>query len=234
MDRIFIIVLLLGMAICVGCRTDANESIGDCRLPEMLGGIEKEFLIYQKEGCSTMEIEFDEIILSNDEAVFTGRFVGPPDRRFKIDPNGFVRSLACTVLSNELIDGPFRIVAESEFHVTSPLPEDMVYGATRLFGGGVNPIKFTCSYKGFPSNSVKKSSKSQMNLLNRLPNETTVKYLIKSITAVRFNDCDYGYPYEDFSWINIKGTGECKLRVVSGASEGWRARRESWQMGARD
>lgn len=154
MDRIFIIVLLLGMAICVGCRTDANESIGDCRLPEMLGGIEKEFLIYQKEGCSTMEIEFDEIILSNDEAVFTGRFVGP-------------------------------------------------------------------------SNSVKKSNKSQMNLLNRLPNETTIKYLIKSITAVRFNDCDYGYPYEDFSWINIKGTGECKLRVVSGAGEGWRARHES-------
>ena len=73
-----------------------------------------------------------------------------------------------------------------------------------------------------------------MNLLNRLPNETTVKYFIKSITAVRFNDCDYGYPYEDFSWINIKGTGECKLRVVSGASEGWRARRESRRMGASD
>lgn len=227
MDRISFAVLLFGVTIFAGCFTAADETIGDNDVPEMLGGIEKECLIYQKEGCSTMEIVFDEIILSNDGAVFTGRFVGPPDRRFKIDPNGFVRSLACTVLSNELIDGPFRIVAESEFHVTSPLPEDMVYGATRLFGGGVNPIKFTCSYKGFPSNSVKKSNKYQMNLLNRLPNETTVKYLIKSITEVRFNDCDYGYPYEDFSWINIKGTGECKLRVFSGASEGWRARHES-------
>lgn len=214
MNRIFIIALLLGMAIFVGCRTDANESIGDCRLPEILGGIEKECLIYQKEGCHTMELVLDEIILSNGYAVFSGEFVGPPDRCFKIDPNGFVRSLACTVLSNELIDGPFRIVAESEFHVTSPLPEDMVYGATRLFGGGVNPIKFTYAYKGFPSNSAKKNTKLPMSFLHWTSNETTVKYLIKSITEVRFNDCDYGYPYEDFSWINIKGVGECKLRVV--------------------
>ena len=198
----------------IGCQARIHDSWGEDNLPRQVGGIPIDAMVGEKAGCGTMEVIFGEIVLSNDFVMVSGTFTGPSGPRFKIDPNAFMGALSCTILSAEGIGRPFRLVGESEFCVASCLSWDQVFASSQLYGGGNTLFRFYCSFRGFPSDSEVRSDKAGMDISSRLYGENAVGYFMKRIAGVRFCNQDYRYPNEDHSWINIKGSGVCPMRVV--------------------
>ena len=205
--------LALIAIVLAGCQTkEKKTSLG--RLPLVVGGISMENLVTEKKGTAVLEIKFDEIVLSNGLVTVTGVFSPLPGRTLTLYPYFFTGTLAYTILYSPEIEKPFRLVADDEFiTVIDPLPADLVFKSSKLSVGGDYPVRFSHSYKGFPSDADVMEDKSRMNIISRFKRTNDVSYFMKGIVGVRFADQNYQCSSDDWSWVNIKGEGNCTMRV---------------------
>ena len=199
--------------VLAGCQTKERAASSD-GMPPVVGGMPIESLVCEKKGAPSLEVIFDEIVLSNGQVSVTGVFFGFPGRRLTLYPYFFKGALACTILSCPEIEKPFRLVADDEFiTVQDDPPTDWVFKSSVLFAGGDSSVRFSYSYKGFPSDAEVWEDKSKMNIISRFEEINAVRYFMKWIVAVRFSDQDYQYSNDEWSWVNIKGGGHCIMRV---------------------
>ena len=218
MDKLLICFALTAIAM-VGCQTKAKMSSFD-RLPSydglplIVGGASIECLVFEKKGAPVLEINIDEIVLSNGCVKVAGRFSGFPERRLTLHTSFFNGTLASVILSSPKIEKPFRLVADDEFVVATPAPVNWVFESSTLFAGGKGqPVGFSHSYKGFPSDAQIWEDKAKMNIIHRFDEMCNVSYFLRTVVVGRFSDQSYEYPNDEWSWINIKGEGNCMLRV---------------------
>lgn len=207
-----IIHLALVAMVLAGCQSRGKEPSND-GLPSVVGGIPIKYLVGEKKGIPVLEVRFDEIILSNGQVTVTGTFLGFPNQRLTLDPFGLSGALACTILSSTEIERPFRLVSDAEFVVMGVPRLDWNFKSSTLFAGGDRPVRFSHSYKGFPSDAEVMEDKPKMNIISRFRESNDVSYFMRRITDVRFADRSYEYPNEELSWVNIKGEGKCTMRV---------------------
>ena len=209
----FILILFLLVISLTGCRAKGTNihAVDPLRT---VAGVPMKCLVCQKKGLPELSVRFDEIILSNGQVTVIGSFSGFPERKMTINHSFFGVALSCAIFYSQGSDKPFRLVGDNEFVMPTCLPSNMIYAESKLFAGGEPSVRFSHSYKGFPSDTETRSDKSKMNMISRIQGTMNVRYLIKSLIMVRFDDTDYEYPNKDYSLINIKGEGSCLLRVL--------------------
>jgi len=211
MSKGYIYLALVAMVLA-GCQTKEKKTLTD-GLPPVVGGTPIECLVGEKEGAPVLGVKFDEIVLSNGQVTITGTFSGFPDRRLTLDPTVFWGDLACTILSAPEIERPFRLVGDDEFILKDYPSTDWVFKSSSLFAGGDRLVRFSYSYKGFPSDAEVRGDKDKMNIISKFGEKYEVDYYMQRFIDVRFADQSYEYPNEAWSWVNIKGEGRCIMRV---------------------
>ena len=222
MKYILFIAISLGFVSNVGGQT---RSLRFCDVDNLsaiagdvsaVGGVPIEYLVLERVGCETMEIVLNEIVLSNGVVTVSGSYTGPSDCMFKIDPAMFRVALSAIILRMNNVARPFRLVGDDEFSMINPLPKDCIFESSKMFGGGNAPIKFTYSYEGFPSDSeiMSWNDKNKMNIISTFDGEYSVKYILRFFLTVRFFGQNYQYPNEEYSWINVRGSGDCVMKVM--------------------
>ena len=215
MNSLYVILFLLFLVFNVGCKTDEFKTWVEDAHVQKVGGVSLENLFFDKAECDSIEISLDEILLSNNLVTVSGTMSVASREKCKIDPLTFESALACAIFSSKEIHKPFRLVSEGEFRVITSLPIDQIFESSPLHCCSGIPLKFSYSYRGFPSDSEVRSDMTEMNIIDRFNMENTVRYCMKRIVAVRIVNKDYGYPYEDYTWMNIKGAGTCVIKVVN-------------------
>lgn len=217
MTKFQILALILNFIAQIGCRVkaDASQCLADVNLPDVVGGRSIESLVAEKMDAPFLRIELNEVVLSNNYVVVTGTFTEFPGSRMTIDHIMFKYALASVVFSSAETGDVFRLVADDEFNMECGACSDQVFASSKLFAGGGRPVDFSYSYRGFPSDAktISYKFKSQMNIIHRLRSANHLKYFMKRPIGVRFAEREYGFPNEDWSWINIKGVGSCSLKI---------------------
>ncbi len=203
--KTFIFAMVLNLIFLMGCFSTADH------LPRVVGGVPIECLILEKEDAEALAIRFDEIIVSNGIVTVVGSLVGLPDRELTIKPSSFLSALASVVLEGKDL-GYFRLVSESEFKISSPLPSDRAFATSDLHVSG-GSVHFSYSYTGFPSNAILDDETVKRKAKIRFQSQAIVSYYVRNIIEVRFSDEDYSYPKADCSIMNIRGAGKCLMRI---------------------
>lgn len=197
---------------CLGCKTEEYGLSVDA-LPEVVGGQPIRNLVGEKRGAPLLNIEINEIVLSNNYVTICGSLTGLPAKEVTINPVMFMYALAGTILSPVGTGNCFRLVAEDEFVISCAPDWDRVFASSRLLVGEDRPVNFSYSYKGFPSDAKMMSAKANMNIIAKLNNGDRVWYFMKRYIGVRFSDVDYRYPKDDMTMVNIKGEGCCIIKI---------------------
>jgi len=212
-QRLFL-VLVMPLVVLSGCQSESGVRLSNVNLPRTVGGVNADRLVYEIKDAPVLEIKFDEIVLSNGQVTVTGFFTGLPKQRLTVDPLTFSTVLSGTILLSGGGDRPFRLVGDCEFLLVNPSSLDKRFEESGLHAGGDQPVRFSHSYDGFPSDADAWSDKTKMNIISRFADSHTVTYCLRSIVFVRYADQSYGYPNEDESVVNIRGEGVCEMKVV--------------------
>ena len=112
--------------------------------------------------------------------------MGLPDRELTIKPSSFLSALASVVLEGKDL-GYFRLVSESEFKISSPLPSDRAFATSDLHVSG-GSVHFSYSYTGFPSNAILDDETVKRKAKIRFQSQAIVSYYVRNIIEVRFSD----------------------------------------------